>query len=348
MRSGVALLGLVMVILQLGAVGAWTAQAMPVKPPPDEATDIPALTDAAASEETGADWQPNERAGPLYPFLPELDNQAFRTNGDQASSMAYRRWLVRHRQWLESFRAGLVPIRPSVSGRPTVNRGNGADGGSRLGPVAADGAYAAELEFVFLPLGPSATKRSSDATGAPVYETAFVGWLAAHFTDAGGIGEEPEFMGKVGLNLVGSFFDLFAEDDELALVDDRAVKVVRVKIPIEQNRAVVDIGHFPDALSGPFLLPGMDVGKIDTNLLRGQIGNTSSPGQALAGAEAERSQATRALEQDPEEQPREKRTLIGFFISILTDIATAPMTYLVLFVLFCLWLLSRQRTASGH
>ena len=347
MRSGIALLGLVTIILGLGVVDTWTAQAVPVKPPPEEATDIPAMTDAAPSNQTGVDWRSHDRAGPMYPFLPELDGQAFRTNGDQASSMAYRRWLVRHRQWLESFRAGLVPIQPTAPRRPAVTAG-GADGAARRGPAAADAPYAAELEFVFVPIGPAATKRSSNAAGAPVYETAFVGWLAAHFTDAGGVGEEPEFMGKVGLNLLGSFFDLFAEDDELALIDDRAVKVVRVRIPVEQNRAIVDLGHFPDALNGPFLLPGMDVGKIGPNLLRGQIGSTSSLGQALAGGEADRPKPPRAREKDPEEQPREQRTLIGFFLSILTDIATAPMTYLVLFILFCLWLVSRQRPVSGH
>ncbi len=334
-----------MVILQLGDLGARSAQAMPVKPRAEAAADIPAMTDAAPPEAESHEWPAGERAGPLYPFLPELDDQAFRTNGDQASSMAYRRWLVRHRQWLQSFRAGLVPVRRFGPG-PT-----GATGGDRAdaNELAAGGMpYAAELEFVFVPLGPAATKRSSDDAGSPVYETAFVGWLAAHFTDAGGVGEEPEFMGKVGLNLVGSFFDLFAEDDELALIEDRIVKVVKVRIPVEQKHLIVDIGHFPDALNGPFLLPGMDFGKIGSNVLHGQIGNASSPGQALAGAGAERPQKTSPQEEELEEEPRQQRTLIGFFLSIVTDIATAPMTYLVLVVLLCLWLVSRQRTASGH
>ena len=332
-----------MAILQLGAVGTWTACAMPVQPQPDEATDIPAMTEAMPAHETGADWRPNAGGGPLYPFLPEADDQAFRPNGDQASSIAYQRWLMRHRQWLASFRAGLVPVAPAASGAATAGRG-----GSARSPAIAAGPYATELEFVFVPLGPTATKKSSNADGVPVYETAFVGWLAAHFTDAGGVGEEPEFMGNVGLNLVGSFFELFIGDNELTLDDDGAVKVVRVRIPLEQNRPIVDLGHFPDPLSGPFLLPGLDAVRAETNLLRGQIGNTSLPGQALAGAGAERRQPPPPREDEPEDQPREQRTLIGFFLSILTDVATAPMTYLVFFVLLCLWLVLRPRTAPGQ
>lgn len=321
---------------------------MPVQSQPDEATDIPAMTEAVPADETGDDWRPNAGGGPLYPFLPEADDQAFRPNGDQASSIAYQRWLMRHRQWLESFRAGLVPIAPAGRGGATAGRGGRADGGGARGSAAAAGPYATELEFVFVPLGSTATKKSSNGEGVPVYETAFVGWLAAHFTDAGGDGEEPEFMGNVGLNLVGSFFELFIGDEELALDDDGAVRVVRVRIPLEQNRPIVDIGHFPDPLNGPFLLPGLDAVRADTSLLRGQIGNTSLPGQALAGADGERRQPPPPRDNQPEDQPREQRTLIGFFLAILTDVATAPMTYLVFFVLLCLWLVLRPRTASGH
>ena len=264
--------------------------------------------------------------------------------------MAYRRWLVRHRQWMRSFRAGVVPPPAVGSGQapPATVEADETRPGAAAGPDAAG--YPTELEFVFVTLGSdgAATKRSSNATGGPVYETALVGWLAAHFVDAGGVGEEPEFMGKVGLNLIGSFVDLFAADDQLALFDDRVVKVVKVRVPIEQNRTDVDFGHFPDALNGPFLLPGMNIRKLETNLLRGQLINTSSPGQALAGAGPARPPAAPPQEPPPEAEPRPQRTLIGFFLSILTDIATTPMTYVVLVGLLCVWVGSRQRTVSGH
>lgn len=343
MRSRVALLLLVMVILQLGTAASWSVQAMPVKPRPDEATDIPAMTEAAP--DLGADWQVRKPAGPMYPFLPELDNQAFRKNGDRASSLAYQRWLVRHRQWLESFRAGLVPIGSAVAPGQLAAPGGGTDPGARRKALDAR-LLATELEFVFVPVGPAAARKPAGAAGVPGHGTAFVGWLAAHFTDAGGIGEEPEFMGKVGLNLVGSFYDLFVGDG-LVLGDDGAIQVVRVRVPIEQKKsALVDLGHFPDALSGPFLVPGLQVGQAGSNLLGGPLGRPSSLGRAYAGGE--RARDMRARQKEAEVEPRQHRSLIGFFVSILTDIVTAPMTYVVLIVLFCVWLFTRQRMASGQ
>lgn len=349
MRSGIVLFSLVMIALSWAGHGDWSAQAMPVQQRQGTAADIPAMTDAAPSRRAEDDLQAEQPAMPLYPFLPELDGTAFRTNGDQSSTLAYRRWLIRHRQWLQSFRAGLVPTPTTGLGQAASGAGAG-DRTSRSNrrPVTVGSPYFTELEFVFVSAGSGATKRSSNATGDPVYETAFAGWLAAHFVDAGGVGEEPEFMGKVGLNLVGSFFELIAGDDELALLDDRVVKIVKVRVPTGQNQPIVDLGHFPDALNGPFLLPGMNVGRVESNLLRSQIGNTAAPGQALADGGGDRPRAPKKQEPEDEAETRQKQTLIGFFLLIVTDIAAAPMTYVVFLVLLLLWLVSRRRTVSGH